>query len=77
MFANSNFKQNLDDWTPKKLENKDAIFEGSQLEKSDNLPYWANLNIEFLAQAINAYWLQKNLTEKLGCAPTKEPIIKI
>ena len=75
-FANSKFNQNLDNWTPKKLESKDAVFEGLPLKSGDNPPYWVNINIEFLEQAIDAYQLQKHLNKNLACVPTKESTIK-
>jgi len=77
MFFESVLTQNLDNWSPKKLENKDTIFDRSGLKKCGNLPYWANINVEFLEQTIEAYQLQKNLRKKLDCVLTKEPIVKI
>jgi len=77
MFFNGVFNKSISNWKPMSLINKERMFKYSKLEQQAGLPYWANLNIEFLQQAINAYWLQKNLSQKLVCVSTKELIIKI
>ena len=61
MFKESAFNQDISKWKPKKLIYKGEIFNGSKLEHSNTLPYWANVEVEFLEQAINAYELQNKL----------------
>jgi len=61
MFRESAFNQDISKWKPKKLIYKGEIFNGSKLEHSNTLPYWANVEVEFLEQAINAYELQNKL----------------
>jgi len=65
MFYKSRFNQDISDWTPKKLIYIEKIFKESPLEHINNLPYWATVGVEFLEQAINAYWLQKTLDQTL------------
>jgi len=61
MFSQSLFDHDISTWKPKKLIYKGEIFNGSKLEHSNTLPYWANVEVEFLEQAINAYELQNKL----------------
>jgi len=66
MFKKSCFNQDISDWKPKAVIKKDCIFKDSRLEEENRLPYWAEVNIEFLSKAILAYELQKQLSEKLA-----------
>ena len=72
MFACSNFNQDTSDWRPVRLINKEHMFEDSKLEYNNLLPYWANVEVEFLEQAINAYELQKKLSSHLETTLTKK-----
>jgi len=76
MFFNGVFNKSISNWKPMSLINKERMFKYSKLEQQAGLPYWANLNIEFLEQAIDAYQLQKHLNKNLACVPTKESAIK-
>ena len=74
VFADSIFSQDISNWKPKKLKSKINAFIGSQLEKDNLIPYWANVEVEFLEQAIDAYQLQNRLIDKLDPVGSKEAI---
>lgn len=54
------FYGDVSQWKPTSLKNKRKIFNNS------NKPYWAEVDIEFLPQAINAYHLNKKLNYHLS-----------
>lgn len=61
MFYNSSFNGDLNNWKPLSLHSNDQCFDGSVLEKEDNLPYWAKMELEDLPQAVQSYHLHKML----------------
>jgi len=61
----SKFNGNISKWRPMSLINKRGMFENSKLKTSNNLPYWADIDADFLPQAMNAYHLNKKIQTKL------------
>ena len=57
----SPLKCDISNWKPLSLELNNDMFKDSLLEKEGIVPYWAEVDIEFLPQAINAYQLNKKL----------------
>lgn len=57
----SPLKCDISNWKPLSLELNNDMFKDSLLEKEGIVPYWAEVNIEFLPQAINAYQFNKKL----------------
>ena len=76
-FADSMFSQDISNWKPKKLKSKTNAFIGTKLEKDNLVPYWANVSVKILGQAIEAYELQAKLSESLMLKEKLQSSIKI
>ena len=74
MFYESQFNQDISDWKPFSLKNKEYTFNNSVLEKNNNLPYWANIEPKFINSAINYYHLQKKLNQELNQNTTNKKL---
>lgn len=62
MFINSQFNQDISNWTPYILEEIQSVFFKSKCP----VPYWANYSIiEERKKAINAYKLNRKLNKEL------------
>ena len=66
LFYSAEFNQDITDWKPRVLENRFEMFKFSLLEKYGKLPYWVDVSMWFMDQAINAHELQKNLSKNLN-----------
>lgn len=66
MFFQSKIEQDLSKWNVSKVKNKASIFEGSKIEKENKLPYWSEVEVDFLPQAIKAYELNDKLEQKIS-----------
>jgi len=77
MFNLSQLECDLSDWGPKRLTNATNIFKNSKIEKNNMPPYWSDVNVEFLEQAINTYQLQRKLKMTLEEKLDKCNVIKI
>lgn len=73
LFSSSKFNKNLSSWKPLNLIKNNEIFKDSKIEKEGNTPYWAEVDIAFLPQAIKAYHLNKKITHQL---PNKNDLKK-
>jgi len=77
MFSQSSFNQDISNWRPIRLINKDYIFKCSSSFAKNNIPYWVDVDIEFLEQTINTYQLQRKLNMTLGQKLDRCNVIKI
>jgi len=69
MFQNSSYSFSNESWNLINCTKKDNVFKNSPVENENRLPYWAEVDVQFLPQAIKAYNLNKNLNKNLS---TKE-----
>ena len=65
MFQNSSYSFNNETWNLIKCTKKDTVFKNTPVEKENRLPYWFEVDVQFLPQAIKAYNLNQNLNKKL------------
>ena len=65
IFIESQFNGDISDWKPLSIIKKIDMFRFSTLEQNNNLPYWANIEPEFIKSAINAYELNQKLNQDL------------
>jgi len=77
MFSQSSFSQDISSWRPIRLINKDHIFKCSSSFAKNKVPYWVDVNIEFLEQTVNAYQLQRKLNMTLEQKLDRCNVIKI
>jgi hypothetical protein len=71
MFSYSNFTSDLSNWKPYKVKCFNNTFDGAKCL----VPYWANYkNIEEKKIAIEAYWLNKELSHNQVVQPRKSKI---
>ena len=78
MFVNSLFEGDINGWRLLSIQLKDSMFKDSILEKNNQLPYWYNIEPEFMQSAINSYELHKKMNQELNSKEmNKKPGVKI
>ena len=78
MFGDSQFNGDINGWRLLSVQQKDSMFKDSILEKNNKIPYWYNIEPEFMQSAINSYELHKKMNQELNSKEiNKKPGVKI